>query len=147
MTEDIGTRAWPRRAGVLAAVLGLGLIVGLGIGRTVESASANPAGALLPTDSMWVLDGPLAQIRERQMDEVASMIKEALQLDPEQAAEFDRIDGRVRSEIHQAIADIAPDIAAIVQASAAELRAILNEEQIERLIEMRSSGMPVPGGS
>lgn len=147
MANNIEKKSWLRGAGVMAAVFGLGLIMGLGIGRNVESATAASTQPLPTTDSMWVVNGPLQQMRDRQMDEVASAVKEALELDPEQEAAFDEVHEQVRSEVDRILAEIAPDIAAAVQASAVELRAMLTEEQMERLMELRSSGLPVPSGS
>lgn len=147
MANNIEKKSLLRGAGVMAAVFGLGLIMGLGIGRNVESATAASTQPLPTTDSMWVVNGPLQQMRDRQMDEVASAVKEALELDPEQEAAFDEVHEQVRSEVDRILAEIAPDIAAAVQASAVELRAMLTEEQMERLMELRSSGLPVPSGS
>ncbi|MEM7414859.1 MAG: hypothetical protein AAF389_05125 [Gemmatimonadota bacterium] len=125
-----------RRAGVMAAVFGLGLVAGLAIGRSIEPAAANPVLPPIPTDPEWFTpDGMIAETRRQQMDEMAAFLKETLELDAEQEVAFDQLNDRVRGEMEQLLAETGPRIMSTVQGAALELRSILTEEQVRRLLE------------
>lgn len=125
-----------RRVGVLAAVFGLGLVGGLALGRSIEPADANPVVPPSPMQAEWFSpDGTVAEARRRQMDEMAAFLKETLDLDAEQEIAFDRLNDRVRGEMEQLLAETGPRIMSTVQGAALELRSILTEEQVQRLLE------------
>ena len=118
------------------AVFGLGLVGGLAIGRSVEPATANPALPPIPTQPEWFTpDGVIAETRRQQMDEMAAFLKETLELDEEQEVAFDRLNDRVRGEMEQLLAETGPRIMSTVQGAALELRSILTEEQVQRLLD------------
>ena len=137
-----------RRAGVLAAVFGLGLVGGLAIGRSIEPANANPVLPPLPMEADWFApDGAVAESRRQQMDEMAAFLKETLELDAEQEVAFDQLNDRVRGEMEQLLAETGPRIMSTVQGAALELRSILTEEQVQRLLDAEMpTGSPFQPG-
>ena len=131
-----------RSAGIMAAVFGLGLVAGLFVGRSIKPAAANPAPPMAMLPQPFAPDGPIAEARRQQMEEMVAFLKETLELDAEQEVAFDRLHERVQSRVDSVIAEIGPGITAMVQESALELRSILNEEQFQRLLET-----PMPNSS
>lgn len=147
--DNDGRGGRARRLGVTVMVFGLGLISGLAVGRNVEPTTTTPALPMFPSDSLWATEGPAAQFRDQQMEQMAEMLKARLELDAEQVVEFDRIQARVKADMERLMQEVGPRVAETVMGAAAELRAILNEEQLERLDELPMPPMmvaPRPGG-
>lgn len=130
-----------RRAGIMAAVFGLGLVGGLAIGRSIEPATAGPPPPIVLQPELFAPGGAMAEARRQQMDEMATFLKETLELSAEQEVAFDQLHEQVRGEMERVMAEVAPEVLSTVQASALELRAILTDEQVQRLLD---TPMPMP---
>lgn len=124
-----------RRAGVTAAIFGLGVVTGLAVSRSIQPATASPTPPGVMQPALFAPGGPMAEARRQQMNEMVSFLKETLELDAGQEVAFDRLHERVQGEVDRVIAEIGPGITATVQEAALEMRSILTPEQVQRLLD------------